>query len=278
MLDQPFEEEEQEMSFLDHLEIFRWHIIRALIAIGVGALVAFIFQTQVEGIIMGPSKLDFWTYIKMCEMSNALGTNALCFEGLDFTVINRTMTGKFMQHLTISFLAGLILSFPYLLFELWRFLKPALKKEERKYLRGVVFFGSLLFFMGVSMGYFILSPISVQFLVNYDFLEDVSNQVDLRSYLSLISMITLAAALVFQLPIVVYFLAKVGLVTPKAMRTHRKHALVAILALSAIITPPDVMSQVFLTIPFFILYETSILVADRVQRKQRKEDAAETAL
>jgi len=278
MLDQPFEEEEQEMSFLDHLEIFRWHIIRGLIAIAIGTIIAFIFGKQVEEIIMGPANLDFWTYRQMCALSGMLGTDALCFDSLDFTIINRRIMGKLIQHLTISFLAGLILAFPYILFELWRFLKPALKKSERRYLQGVVFFGSLLFFLGVSMGYFILAPISVQFLVNYNFLNQVDNQTDLQSYLSLISMITLAAALVFQLPIVVYFLAKVGLVTPKAMRTHRKHALVAILAVSAIITPPDVMSQIFLTIPFFILYETSILIAANIQRKQRKQEAAEKAV
>lgn len=275
MLDQPFEEEEQEMSFLDHLEILRWHIIRGLIAITIGTIIAFVFGKEVEAIIMGPSNLEFWTYEKMCELSKAFGTEALCFEGLDFIVINRTMTGKFMQHLTISFLAGVILSFPYILFELWRFLKPALKKAERRYLRGVVFFGSILFFLGVSMGYFILAPISTQFLVNYQFLEQVSNEIDLRSYLNLISMVTLAAALVFQLPIIVYFLARVGLVTPKLMRAHRKHALVGILVLSAIITPPDVMSQIFLTIPFFILYETSIWVAAAVQRKRNKEEQEE---
>jgi len=273
MLDQPFEEE-KEMTFLDHLEILRWHIIRSVIAIVIGATLAFIFTGFVQEVIMGPSKVDFWTYQKMCEFSQSMGSDALCIEKLDFTIQNRKIMGKLLQHLSITFVVGIILAFPYILFELWRFLKPALRKSERRYLRGVVFFGSLLFFMGVTMGYFILSPISVQFLVNYDFLSEVENFTDIQSYISLVTMITLATALVFQLPIVVYFLAKVGLVTPKGMRKHRKHALIGILLLSAIITPPDIMSQVLLTIPFFVLYESSILIAANVHRKRLKREQA----
>ena len=269
MLDQPMDdltESGEELSFLDHLEILRWHIIRSLIAIVSGAILAFIGRSVVVSLILGPSRLDFWTYRQLCRLSDLVGSEVLCIESLNFELINRKMMGQFTQHITVSVIAGFIIAFPYLLFEVWRFLKPALKKSERKYLRGVVFSGSTLFFLGVLCGYYLLAPVSVQFLANYQFIETLENTIDLQSYISLIAMITLAAAIVFQLPIVVYFLAKTGLITAAGMRKHRKHALLVILVLSAIITPPDLMSQLLLTIPFFVLYESSIFIAKGVER------------
>ncbi|MBI1185589.1 twin-arginine translocase subunit TatC [bacterium] len=278
MLDQPFEEEPldtTEMSFLDHIEVLRWHIIRSLIAIAIGTILAFIGRKIVVAILMGPSQLSFWTYRKLCELSQAVGTDALCIESLNFELINRKMFGQFTQHLTVSIVAGVILAFPYLLFEVWRFIKPALKPSERRYLQGIIFSGSLLFFAGVLVGYYMLAPISVQFLANYTFIEELQNKIDLESYISIVTMVTLAASLVFELPIVVYFLAKAGLITAGTMRTYRKHALLVILIVSAIITPPDVLSQIMLSIPFFILYESSILIAARIERKQLKAEANE---
>lgn len=274
MLDQPFQEEpiEDEMSFLDHLEILRWHIIRSLIAISVGAIAAFVGRKFVVAVIVGPTKLDFWTYRKLCEVSTYFGRDTLCIESLNFELINRKIMGQFTQHLMVSVVVGLIIAFPYLLYEAWKFFRPALRKSERSYLRGIIFSGSVLFFLGVLCGYFMLAPVSIQFLVNYVFMEQLVNTIDLQSYISLITMITLAAAAIFELPIVVYFLAKVGLITAQTMRTYRRHALLVILILSAIITPPDVMSQILLSIPFFILYESSILIAAAVRRKELKEE------
>lgn len=274
MLDQPFQEEpiEDEMSFLDHLEILRWHIIRSLIAISVGAIAAFVGRKFVVAVIVGPTKLDFWTYRKLCEVSTYFGRDILCIESLNFELINRKIMGQFTQHLMVSVVVGLIIAFPYLLYEAWKFFRPALRKSERSYLRGIIFSGSVLFFLGVLCGYFMLAPVSIQFLVNYVFMEQLVNTIDLQSYISLITMITLAAAAIFELPIVVYFLAKVGLITAQTMRTYRRHALLVILILSAIITPPDVMSQILLSIPFFILYESSILIAAAVRRKELKEE------
>lgn len=274
MLDQPMEditEGGKELSFLDHLEILRWHIIRSLIAIFSGAILAFVGRSVVVDLILGPSQLDFWTYRQLCRLSDVVNSDALCIQALNFELINRKMMGQFTQHITVSVMAGFIIAFPYLLFEVWRFLKPALKKSERRYLRGVVFSGSTLFFLGVLCGYYLLSPVSVQFLANYQFIETLENTIDLQSYISLIAMITLAAAIVFQLPIVVYFLAKTGLVTAAGMRQHRKHALLVILVLSAVITPPDIMSQLLLTIPFFVLYESSIFIARSVERTRAKK-------
>lgn len=269
MLDQPTDDTKelgQEMSFLDHLEELRWHIIRSLIAITIGTVLAFVGRKWVVAIIMAPAQLDFWTYRMMCSLSKHMGTEVLCIESLNFSLINRRIMGQFTQHLSISVVVGVILAFPYALFEAWRFFKPALKARERGYLRGIIFSGSLLFFMGVCCGYFMLAPISIQFLANYTFIETLENTIDLQSYISLISMVSLAAALVFELPMVVYFLAKAGLVGPRVMRQYRKHALLIILMVSAIITPPDVLSQIILAIPFFLLYEASILIAGRIEK------------
>lgn len=270
MLDQPMDQEAEspEMSFLDHLEILRWHIIRSLIAVVAMTTVALFSRKILVAIIMGPTDLSFWTYRKLCELSTWAGTSSFCIESLDFTLINREMMGQFTQHLVLSIFAGFILAFPYILFELWRFLKPALSGKERNYVRGVVFFGSLLFFLGILSGYYLLAPVSIQFLANYTFIETLENTIDLRSYMSLVTLICLASALVFELPIVVYFLAKANLITPALMKKYRKHALVVILVISAIITPPDVLSQLLLTIPFFILYEISIFVAAFVQKRR----------
>jgi sec-independent protein translocase protein TatC len=271
VLDQPTHEPKElgnEMSFLDHLEELRWHIIRSLIAVSIGTILAFIGRKWVVAIIMAPAQLDFWTYDMMCRLSRYVGTDMLCIEKLNFSLINRKIMGQFTQHLSISVVVGIILAFPYVLIEAWRFLKPALKSRERRYLRGIIFSGSLLFFMGVCCGYFMLAPISIQFLANYTFIEELENTIDLQSYISLISMVTLAAALVFELPMVVYFLAKAGLVGPQVMRQYRKHAILIILIVSAVITPPDVLSQIMLSIPFFILYEVSILIASRIEKKR----------
>ncbi|MGB0428825.1 MAG: twin-arginine translocase subunit TatC [Bacteroidia bacterium] len=276
MLDQPFEEaEEKEMSFLDHLEILRWHLIRSISAIAIGAIAAFAGRKWVVAVIEGPTKLDFWTYRKLCDLSQYFGNDAFCIDSLHFQLINRKIMGQFTQHLLVSVIVGFVLAFPYLLFEGWRFLKPALRQKERSYLRGVIFSGSILFFMGVFTGYFMLAPISIQFLVNYTFMDQLANTIDISSYISLLAMVTLAAAAIFELPIVVYFLAKIGLVTPGLMRNYRRHALLVILILSAIITPPDITSQILLSIPFFILYETSILIAAAVVKREKEAEKRE---
>ncbi|MFY0675208.1 MAG: twin-arginine translocase subunit TatC [Bacteroidia bacterium] len=275
MLDQPFledSEQDDEMSFLDHLEIFRWHLIRSISAIAIGAIVAFAGRKWIVAVIEGPTKLDFWTYRKLCDLSQLFGNNAFCIENLNFELINRKIMGQFTQHLLVSVVAGFVIAFPYLLFEAWKFLKPALRTKERKYLRGIIFSGSILFFLGVLTGYFMLAPVSIQFLVNYTFMDQLQNTIDIQSYISLITMVTLAAAAIFELPIIVYFLAKVGLVSAPLMRTYRRHALLVILILSAIITPPDIMSQILLTIPFFILYETSIFIAAAVRKRELEEE------
>lgn len=268
--------ENNEMSFLDHLEELRWHLFRSVVAVVVSTVLAFIGKGWVFAIIEGPRKIDFWTYRKMCELSDYLSLgDALCIKELNFTLNNMDMAGQFTQHIVISFAVGLVIAFPYIFWEFWRFFKPALKKSERKFARGIVFFSSLLFMLGILCGYFLLTPISIQFLANYTLSEGIINTITISSYISTITMVTFAAAIVFELPIVVFFLTKAGLVTPKLLREHRKHALIVILIISAIITPPDITSQILLTVPFFVLYEISILVSVSVYKDRLKKMEAE---
>lgn len=259
-------QKKSEMSFLEHLEVLRWHLVRASIAVMVFAIGIFAFPTFVfDKIILSQKNSDFWTYQIFCKLSHWLGKgDLLCMSEMKFDLINITMSGQFSMHIMVSIIGGLILAFPYILFEVWRFIAPALALKERKYARGLIFAGSLLFAIGILFGYYFISPFSVNFLGNYQVSDMVKNQISLDSFISTVTIVTLACGLVFQLPLIVYFLSKVGMVTPEFMRKYRKHAIVVTLIASAIITPPDVMSQVLMSIPLLILYELSIFVSKRV--------------
>lgn len=262
--------DEAEMSFLDHLEILRWHLVRIVICLGLFSFLAFIFKSIVfDLIVLAPKESDFVTYRAFCSISHFLGMgDKLCFKDVSFQLININMSGQFSMHILVSFIAGIVLSFPYILFEIWRFIKPGLKSKERNFARGMVFWASLLFLSGISFGYFLIAPLSVQFLGGYQVSELVSNQISLSSFISTVTSITLACGILFQLPILIYFLAKVGLITSSLLKTYRKHSIIIVLILSAIITPPDITSQILVTIPLIILYEISIWIASRVEKKQ----------
>lgn len=255
-----------EMSFLEHLEVLRWHLVRASIVIGVFTILIFAFSTFVfDEIILAQKKSDFWTYRMFCKLSDWLGKgDALCLGDINFDLINIEMSGQFTMHIMVSVIGGLILAFPYLLFELWKFISPALNIKERKYAQRLIFSGSFLFAIGILFGYYFISPLSVQFLGNYQVSELISNQISVDSFISTITTVTLSSGLIFQLPLIIFFLSKVGIVTPEFMRKYRKHAIVVILILAAILTPPDVMSQILMSIPLLILYEFSIFVSKRV--------------
>ncbi len=273
-MDQGFkEEEETSMSFLDHLEVLRWHLFRILIALGIGSTAAFFFRSFVfDDVVLAPVFDSFFTYQVFCDLSHFLNFgDKLCFDSISFTLINITMAGQFTMHIIVSLVAGLIIAFPYVLFEVWRFISPALKKTEQNYARGIVFWGSFLFLTGVCFGYYLITPLSVQFLGGYRVSELVQNQISLRSYISTVTTITLSCGLVFQLPIIVYFLSKLGLVTPKMMKLYRRHAIIAVLLLSAIITPPDITSQVLVALPLLILYEISIWISKVVTKREAKD-------
>jgi sec-independent protein translocase protein TatC len=261
-------EEVKEMSFFDHIDELRKHIIRSVIAVLVFSIVAFVNKRILfDVIIFGPKDPDFWTYRMMCKLSLMLtGTEDFCVKEMGFIVSNISITGQFTQHFFISFIAGLILAFPFILWQFWQFIKPALSSKEKKYARGLVFYSSTLFFIGILFGYYLLSPVSVSFMGNYRVSEQVTNEINLESYISFVATLTFATGLVFELPILVYFLAKIGLLTSNWMRKYRRYAIVVILILAALVTPPDVSSQILLTIPLLGLYELSILVARRVER------------
>ena len=262
----------ESMSFLDHLEELRWHLIRAAIAIFVLSIVAFAFKGIVfDQIIFGPRNPDFPSYRALCWLSQQMGGSAFCFTEMPFELLNTKMAGQFTMHLWVSFVVGFIVAFPYVFFEIWRFISPGLHDNERKNSRGVIFVTSALFLLGVGFGYFVISPFSVQFLATYTVSDTVVNRIDLSSFISTVTSVTLASGIVFELPIVVYFLAKFGLLSSATMRQYRRHAVVVILVLASIITPPDITSQILVTLPVLLLYEISIKIAKRIEKKRDKE-------
>lgn len=273
-LDQYRDEEEDEgMSFLDHLEQLRWHLLRSVAAVLIFTVAAFLAKSIVFGkVILGPSKVSFVTYQLLCKISDALNIPALCIDTLPFTIQSRQMTGQFSMHITSSLVVGLVVAFPYLFWEIWRFISPGLYSKERQAARGAVFFVSLLFFMGAGFGYFILSPLSINFLANYQLDPSILNEFDITSYVTTVVMLVLASALMFQLPVVIYFLSMSGLVSAAMLKSYRRHSIVVILVISAIITPPDVISQIIIAMPIMVLYETGIMIAKRLEKKRALEE------
>lgn len=262
-----------EMSFLDHLEELRWLLIRCTIAILIGATVAFFFSDFIfDQILFGPKNPDFITYRIFCDLSQEFGLDkSLCVTEIPMRIQSREMGGQFSAHMWTSITAGFIVSFPFILYFFWNFISPALYQNEKKYARAFVIIASLLFFIGVLFGYYLIAPLSVNFLSNYNVSKEIFNDIDLASYISLLRSSTVACGIFFELPVIIYFLTKIGLVTPASLRTYRKYVLIIVLILSAIITPPDVLSQVIVAIPIMILYELSILISVVVIKNKEKE-------
>lgn len=263
--------QEGEMSFLQHLEELRWHIVRSALAVFLVAIVAFIYNEVIfDGIIMAPKQADFWTNRMLCAFGEWIGVKSLCINTKPFEIINIQMAGQFTIHIMVSLIAGLILAFPYIFYEFWAFFKPALYNNEKKHASGAVFFSSFLFLLGILFGFYLIVPLSVHFLGSYSVAAEVTNQISLKSYISTVASITLAAGLIFQLPIMTYFLTKVGLIDPPFLKKYRRHSIVVILALSAIITPPDIFSQVMVCFPLLFLYEIGIFISRSVIRKEKR--------
>ncbi|WP_240336964.1 twin-arginine translocase subunit TatC [Rufibacter psychrotolerans] len=260
--------EEHEMTFLDHLEILRWHLIRSAIAIVIFTGLAMANKEIVfHDIILGPSRTDFFTYRKLCEVGAALNSPGLCINKLDFTLQSRELASQFTMHLTSSFVIGLLLGFPYLFWEIWRFIKPGLYPNERENSRGAVFFVSMLFLLGALFGYFIVSPLSINFLASYQVDPSIANEFDLSSYISTLVTLVLSCGLMFELPMIVFFLSRAGIVSPELMRIYRKHAIVVIAFVAAVLSPPDVLSMTLMGIPLLLLYEVSINISWWVRRR-----------
>ncbi len=263
---------EKEMSFLDHLEELRWHLIRSVLAIVILASIAFLAKDFIFNVlIFGPKQADFPTYKILCKIAQFIGfKDSFCFTELPFRIQSRTMGGQFSAHIWTSITAGFIVAFPYILLEIWKFISPGLRLKERSSTKGFIFIASLLFFVGVLFGYYVVTPLSINFLGTYQVSGQVHNDFDLSSYISLVRASVIASGLIFELPILIYILTKVGVVTPNMLKKYRKVSLVAVLILSAIITPPDIASQVIVSVPIIILYEISIFISRAVIRKQEK--------
>lgn len=277
-------EHNNEMTFLEHLEELRWHLIRAVVAIVIISGVTFIFKEIVfDKIIMAPSTPEFISTAWLCKFGAKVNEllvslqiaernpDILCLNSKPIKLQSITMAGQFLAHIKISLISGFVLAFPYLAYEFWRFISPALYKKERKHARGAVFAISMLFLLGVAFGYFIICPLSVNFLFNYQVSELAENNIKLMSYVSTVTAVSFAAGVMFELPAIIYFLSKVGLVTPEFLRKYRRHSIVIILLLSAIITPPDIFSQVLVCFPLLFLYEISIGISKRIVKKRERE-------
>ncbi len=265
------------MSFLDHLEDLRWHLIRICVAIVLCGIVAFLFKGFIfDVLIFGPKEMSFPTYKWLCNMSQFIGIegSTFCADRFPFDIQNRTMGGQFSAHIWTSITAGFIVAFPYVIYQLWKFISPGMKKKERNHSRGFIIVSSILFFIGVLFGYYIVVPLSINFLGTYIVSDQVMNDIDISSYISLLRASVLASGLIFELPIIMYFLTKVGLVTPQILKKYRKFALVIVLVLSAVITPPDIASQIIVAIPVLILYEISIFISKFVVKSQRRKESA----
>lgn len=263
---------EKEMSFWEHLEELRWRLVRASLAIVGMAIVAFTNREFIfDTVLLGPLHNDFPTIRWLCSLGQKLGVTALCLDNSKLSLINITMSGQFMQHLYISMVAGFVMASPYVFYELWAFIKPALRENERRYSTRAITIVSLLFLLGTTFSYFLIVPLTINFLGTYQVSEAVANQVSLSSYVSTVVSVSLAVGVVFELPVLAWVLARLGIVTPALMKKYRKVMIVVIFTLAAIITPPDVFSQVMVALPMLVLYEISILIAARAAALRSRE-------
>lgn len=263
---------EKEMSFLEHLEELRWHIIRSVLAVVILTIVAFINKNFIfDNIILAPKNPSFFTNRMLCHLGELLNTTALCINTKPFALISIKMSGQLTTHVAVALVSGLILAFPFIIWEFWRFFRPALYSKEQRYAKGAVLVASLLFFIGVIFGYYMIVPLSIHFLGSYQISEQVVNQIYIRSYIGTLTSIVLASGLIFELPLLTYFLTKIGLITPSFLIKYRRHSIVVIFIVAAIITPPDIFSQILVSIPLLILFEVGILISRRVYKKKQKE-------
>ena len=258
----------KEMTLIEHLDELRRRLFRGIIAVLVFSVIAFLFKDFIfDDIILSPRKADFITNLMMCKLGGMFDMPSLCINHTQFNIINILLAGQFKAHLLVSFVIGLMLAFPYLIYQIWGFVKPALGNREIKNINFTLVAVSVLFAIGVLFGYFIIIPLTINFLSSYTISSEITNQISFSSYLSILTGIALATGLVFELPVLIYFLSRIGIVTPQLLQKYRKHAIVVFFILSGIITPPDVFSQVLVAIPLYFLYEISIIISKRVYRQ-----------
>lgn len=266
------------MSFIDHLEALRWHIVRSLIFVIVAAIVIFIFIDPIfANVIMGPTRNDFISYRALCSLSHWLNLgDSICLPPIKMNLQITSVSGTFMSSLGIAFVSAIVVAVPYLCYEIWKFVRPALKPGELKYTRGVIFWVSLFFFIGAAFGYFLLAPFTFNFLANYTIgdIGMLDYRPTLADYLDTLIDITLGSGLAFELPMASWVLSKMGIITPSFLRTYRKYAYVILLIVASVITPSsDIGSLMIVVVPLMLLYEMSIFISARVQKDREKEDA-----
>ena len=261
--------ENKEMSFMDHLEALRWLLVRStLVVIGIACACYFIDDFIFNTIIFGPKSPSFITYRFFCEVTHFFGVDGTyaCAQEFNFKIQNQEVSGQFSMYLWTLVTAGFVIGFPYILWEVWKFISPALYEKERKMASRFIITSSILFFIGVLFGYYIVAPLSINFFATFSVSNEIVNLFTIDSYVSMIKMSIVASGIVFEMPIIVYFLAKLGILTPAFLRKYRRFAIVIILILAAIVTPPDIPSQVIVSIPMLILYEVSIIIASVVTK------------
>jgi sec-independent protein translocase protein TatC len=265
------ENSQGEMPFLSHLEALRWHLVRSVAVVMTLALVLFFFKEFLfDGVLLAPKDPHFLTYRLLCKLGTKLNMDDLCVQTIPFTLISTDISAQFTTHMWVAFIAGLVVGFPYVVWEVWRFIKPALHAKERRYARGIVFYTSFLFLTGVLFGYYVITPMTVNFLGSYQVSEQVHNTITLDSFISTVTTMTLITGIVFELPIVVYFMTQIGFLTPTFMRTYRRHAVVVILIVAAVITPTsDATTLIMVALPLYVLYEISIFVSAYVVRSKQ---------
>lgn len=270
-------EDKAEMSFFDHLEELRWHLVRSAIAVVLVSILGFVFTDWIlTKVIFGPTQKDFPTYSWMCSLSHSLGMGEkLCLVPPEIQFQNTQMAGQITLQFKLAFILGLIGAFPYIVYEFWRFIRPALKDQEAKGSKGIIFWITLQFLLGIAFSYFLIAPFMINFLASYQISDVIKNDFFIDDYFGLMSQIILGMGCLFEMPILVFFLTKLGVLTPDFMRTYRRHAIVVILILAAIITPPDVLDQLLVFVPLYLLYEVSILISARAYRAKEKKEKEE---
>jgi sec-independent protein translocase protein TatC len=275
-LDKRKDNPQGEMNFLDHIEELRWHIVRAAFAIMIGAcLIFWKVEWIFDRVIMGPAHKDFISYRMFCALGRLLHTDSLCMREIHMRFQNNAVTGQFMMSLSVSMMLGFVLVFPYILWELWKFIKPALKPTEVKMAKGIVFWCSLLFFTGVLFAYYIVAPYTINFFGGYQLSPLFENIITIDNYYDTLSNLILALGVVFELPILVYFLTRIGVLTPKFLKERRRYAFLILFILSMFIAPPDVFSCLLIFVPLYILFEISVKISARALKARQQKEARE---
>ena len=249
------------MTFFEHLDELRPGLMRGVAVLIVAMVTAFLFKEPIMDIVMGPKSPDFISNAAMCSLADATGSEVLKINQQPLTLINTSMAGQFNMHLLMALYVALIIAIPYIIFELWLFVRPALSPSERRISVRFILYAVVCMAIGICFGYFILSPLSVNFLAGYTVSEAITNMIDVSSYIHLVANLTLVCALIFELPVAIYFISRAGLITAEFMKRYRRHAVVVLAVCAAIITPPDVISMIFVIIPLYLLYELSIKIA-----------------